>query len=79
MLEELVLFIKFEIVLCDFCQLLVFFEGLGLVYYEVELVVFIGSMLCQVMEEYVLKGIVGYGVVLDFMLCDLQVKMKKVG
>lgn len=77
--EELVLFIKLEMVLCDLWQLLVILFDFGLVYYEVELVVLIGVILCQVMEEYVCKVIVGYGVVFDLILCDVQGKMKKVG
>lgn len=44
--EELVLFIKLEMVLCDLRQLLVILFDFGLVYYEVELVVLIGVILC---------------------------------
>lgn len=71
MLEEFVFFIKLEIVLCDICQLLVILVDMGVVYYEVEFVVLIGVMFCQVIEDYVCKVIVGYGVVFDLILCDI--------
>lgn len=78
--EEFLLFMKLVIVLCSLYELLVLFQGQGLVYYEVEMVVMIGECLSGEIDlEIICFVIVVYGVGLDLILCDLQSWLKEKG